>query len=286
MESTFQYKGHNVWFRVEGSGNCTPVILLHGGPGAPSNYLDPLQRLADDRQVIFFDQIGCGRSPALLNENDLNVNFFVEQVETLRIHLGLDGFILYGQSWGGALGLEYYLKYPKFVKGLIFSSPLISTELWLNDMQKLLKVLPENLLTEVQLSAERNDFSSQEYQKAMNIFYENYVSRKLPWSEDILKTFENFGGQVYNSMWGPSEFQPVGLLKNYDRFNELHNITVPTLFIIGQYDEVLPETAKMFQNKVPNSELKIISDAAHLTMQDNTEEDLTAIREFLIKNDL
>ena len=286
MESSFQFKGHNIWFRVEGSGNYTPIILLHGGPGAPSNYLNPLKNLADNRQVIFFDQLGCGRSPAELEESDINVDFFVEQVEALRIHLGLDSFIIYGQSWGGALGLEYYLKYPQFVQGIIFSSPLISTELWLKDMEKLLKVLPENLLTEVQLSAERNDFSSQEYQKAMNIFYENYVSRKLPWSDDILKTFDNFGGQVYNIMWGPSEFQPIGLLKSYDRFNELKKITIPTLFIIGQYDEVLPETAILFQNAVPNSELKIISDAAHLTMQDNTEEDLTAIREFLMKNDL
>ena len=61
--------GGRVWFKVVGTGPGTPLLLLHGGPGAPSYYLEPLSALGNERPVIFYGQLGCGRSDRPSNTN-------------------------------------------------------------------------------------------------------------------------------------------------------------------------------------------------------------------------
>ena len=55
-------EGGKVWYEIAGSGGATPLLLLHGGPGATSYYFEPLRRLGDERPIVFYDQLGCGRS--------------------------------------------------------------------------------------------------------------------------------------------------------------------------------------------------------------------------------
>lgn len=54
--------GGRVWYQIVGSGNATPLLVLHGGPGVPHDYLESLADLADERPVVFYDQLGCGKS--------------------------------------------------------------------------------------------------------------------------------------------------------------------------------------------------------------------------------
>src|SRR5258705_10856193 len=60
-EGYINVDGGKVWYRVTGTGDKTPILVLHGGPGIPSYYLKPLEALGKDRQVVFFDQLGCGK---------------------------------------------------------------------------------------------------------------------------------------------------------------------------------------------------------------------------------
>jgi proline iminopeptidase len=70
-------------------------------------------------------------------------------------------------------------------------------------------------------------------------------------------------------------------MQHYDATKRLPNIKIPSLFICGEYDEARPETTKYYADLVPNSKIKVIKDAAHMTMQDNPEEDLKTITEFI-----
>ena len=124
-EGYTEVKGGEIWYRIVGDSDKTPLLLVHGGPGFPSYYLNPLKELGKERPVIFFDQLGCGRSETEVDSTLMTVDNFVEQLETLRKKLGLEEFYLYGHSWGTMLGMDYYLKYPNRVKALIFASPAL-----------------------------------------------------------------------------------------------------------------------------------------------------------------
>jgi proline iminopeptidase len=279
-EGFINVDGGKVWYRVVGNGNKTPILVLHGGPGAPSYYLKPLSALGVDRKVIFYDQLGCGKSERNNDTTLMTVDHFVEELKTVVQHFGLKEFYLYGQSWGTMLGTDYYLKYPQGIKALILSSPAISIPLWLKDADILLTTLPDSIQNAVRINEQNKTFSAPAYQEAIQVYYQNFVARKLPWSADIDSTFSQLG-QSYQYMWGPSEFTATGSLKTYDQTSRLGEIKVPTLFITGEFDEARPSTVKYYQSLVPGAKFEVIEGAAHITMQDKPEESNRVVIDFL-----
>jgi glycerol dehydrogenase len=271
----------NVWYRIAGRGNNTPLLLLHGGPGISSHYLEPLAELASDRPVIFFDQPGCGRSDRVKDITKVDIPYFVNALEALRQKLGLKQFYLYGQSWGSLLALEYYLEHPEGVKALIFSSPLISTPAWIRDADLLIRTLPPETRDAILKNEAAGTVDSPEYQQAMMVFYERFVARKLPWSDDFQKSMEQMALEIYNHMWGPSEFTVTGLLRTHDRSESLKDIRVPVLYLCGEFDEARPETIRQFHTMTPDSKMHVVPGAAHLTMHDAPGVDAGVIRGFL-----
>jgi proline iminopeptidase len=104
-------------------GRGLPVVVLHGGPGAHHEYLLPqFDALAQDRELIYYDQPGGGRSPVA---RDVAVGW-VEQVadlEALRAHFGIERLTLAGYSWGGLLALLYSLQHRDRIERLALISP-------------------------------------------------------------------------------------------------------------------------------------------------------------------
>src|SRR5205085_774855 len=120
--------------------------------------------------------------------------------------------------------------------------------------------LPDSVqATLVKFESEKK-FDAPEYQAATMAFYNMYMSRRQPWSEDLQKAFGDLNQTVYNYMQGPSEFTITGTLKSYDRTPRLHEIAVPTLFLAGQYDEAVPATVEYYKSLVPGAEIAIIPD--------------------------
>ncbi len=76
--------GGRVWYKIVGSGTRTPLLLLHGGPGAPSYYLKPLAALADERPVIFYDQLGAGHSDHVTDTTLFTIDRFVQELAAVR----------------------------------------------------------------------------------------------------------------------------------------------------------------------------------------------------------
>ena len=112
-EGYINVPGGRVWYRSvgpdSGSEGRTPLLCLHGGPGFTHNYLEPLEALADQRRVVFYDQLGCGRSDRPDDETLWTVERFVEELVQVRAALGLDRLHLFGSSWGGMLAMQYVL---------------------------------------------------------------------------------------------------------------------------------------------------------------------------------
>jgi proline iminopeptidase len=282
-EGFVDVSGGRIWYRVVGSGPGTPLLLLHGGPGVPSVYLKPLEALADERPIVFYDQLGSGQSDRPKDSSLWTIERFVNEVGQVRKALGLNQIHLYGHSWGSMLAASFMLTAPSGVRSLVLASAPMSIPRYARDARDLLTTLPEAARTAIETHERDGSFDSPEYQAAMMEFYKLYLARRQPWSAEIEKTFAELNPDVYVYMQGPSEFTITGTLKDYDISGRLKEITVPTLFTAGEYDEVRPETVRLYQSLVPGSRLAVIENAAHLTMQDEPERYLQVLREFLHK---
>lgn len=115
--------GHEVWTKQVGHGPI-PMLTLHGGPGATHFYLECFEDFLPRDRVRFwyYDQLGCGFSDAPDDTSLWTVDRYRAEVEEVRAALGVERLVLYGQSWGGMLGIEYALAFPERVERLIVSN--------------------------------------------------------------------------------------------------------------------------------------------------------------------
>ena len=115
-----------LFYRIVGAGPDT-VIVLHGGPGLTQDYLAAdLEPLADRHALLFYDQRGTGRSTMVTDSTGLAGDRFAEDVESIRLHFGIDKVTLLGHSWGSGLAVLYAERYPERVSQMILvgSMPL------------------------------------------------------------------------------------------------------------------------------------------------------------------
>ena len=119
-----------VWVKRTGNNPRLKVLLLHGGPGATHEYLEACDSFlpAAGIEYYYYDQLGSGFSDQPADPSLWEVDRFVEEVEQVRVALGLgpDSFVLYGHSWGGILAIEYALKYQRHLRGLVISNMMSS----------------------------------------------------------------------------------------------------------------------------------------------------------------
>lgn len=260
------------------------LVFIHGGPGYPHNYFENMVSLSDIMPVIFYDQLGCGKSDRPSNNSLWNIERFVEELEALRNFYGLESMILNAHSWGTIVALEYALKYPDYVSGIIFESPCINIPLWLRDSNELIAKLNEKTRDVIESTKKNYRFNSAEFISAVSEYYRNYVWHDFPKPELIKYCDENSNYQVYTYMWGPCEFIVNGILKDYDKTDSLCMLTCSVIFTSGEFDEVLPETMSFYQSKCPGSSVKIFKGARHFPhINNHTEYDAT-IREFIEDN--
>lgn len=285
-EGYVNVKGGKIWYRILGEGKQTPILMLHGGPGGTSRSFYQFASLGKDRPLILFDQLGSGRSDHHTDSSLLTVENFVEQIAAVRSALQLKEFYLHGHSWGTALALEYYLKYPSGIKAIIFNSPYFSTALWKADADKLISTLPDSIQLAIKTGEQNHDFESPAYKNANEVFSKNFGIRNTRLTSELDTATYQSNKFIYNYMWGPTEFTATGTLINYDRVQSLKTIKVPTLFITGEFDEARPATVKYFQSLVPNARYVEIEGAGHGTMHDNKTRNLSAINTFLNEVDL
>jgi proline-specific peptidase len=276
-----EVEGGTVRYRVLGEGERT-LVLLHGGPGAGSLYLKPLERLAGhDRRVVTYDQLGCGESDRPADPSLWRADRFVGELEALRARLGLENFDLYGHSWGGMLATDYALAHQAHLRSLVLASTIADAELLKREMARLLQAFPEEIRETLRRHEEAGTTGSPEYEDAIMAVYKVHLCRCDPWPPEVVKTFEDFAMEVYVPMWGPSEFAFDGNLADWDRVDRLREIEVPTLITVGRHDELTPACSRQIHEQVPNSRLVDFEDGSHMTFWEETERYLHVVDDFL-----
>lgn len=276
-----EVEGGVIRFRLLGEGERT-LVLLHGGPGAGSLYLKPLERLAGaDRRVVVYDQLGCGESDRPDDPSLWRADRFVDELEALRVHLGLDELDLYGHSWGGMLATDYALGHQEHLRSLVLASTIADAALLQREMARLLEAFPADLRDTLRRHEEAGTTESAEYADAIMAVYRVHLCRCDPWPPEVEKTFEDFAMDVYVPMWGPSEFAYDGNLSDWNRVDRLHEIRVPTLITVGRHDELTPACSEQIQQEIPHSELVVFEEGSHMTFWEEPERYLDVVDDFL-----
>ena len=271
QEAFIAVDGHRVWTRRVGMashGERLPIVLLHGGPGVPSDYLEPLEALAaDGREVIRYDQLGCGRSDRPDDPSLLKVERFVAELARVREALGLERIHLYGQSWGGMLALEVALAKAEGIASLILSNAPASMPLWVAETTRLRQELPAEVQAVLTAHEQAGTTDSPAYQEAMQVFYRRHVCRIAPWPDCLLRSFEAMEAdpRVYHAMCGPSEFHITGSLRHWDVSDRLGEIRQPTLVIGGRHDEATPAITEALHRGIRGSEWVVLDACSHLS---------------------
>jgi proline iminopeptidase len=279
-EARLAVPGGRIWYKVSGAGNGTPVVLLHGGPGFSSYYLKPFEDLGDDRAVIRYDQLGGGKSDRISDTTMFTIEHFVRELDSLRSHLGYQRWHVFGHSWGTILAMEYYRAHPDRVASLTFGSAVFDAKAYVRRANQLVTTLSDSAQQAIKRADAAQKYGTPDYQNAVGEFYAKYLWRHPP-QADLDSTMATVNEAIYNYMQGPSEFVISGTLKDYDATGFLPQIKVPTLFTVGEFDEVGPELIKGFAAKVPHARYVEFPGSAHLTPWDARDENVKAVRGFL-----
>ena len=286
MEGFVKVPGGRLWYEVKGGDSKgIPLLTIHGGPGVPHNYLETLAMLENERPVVFYDQLGCGKSDRPSDKSLWRIERFVEEIELLRSELGYSEIHLLGQSWGTILACEFALKYPETVKSMVLSGPAMSISRFEGDARRLMKTLSVRSIEAISRAEISGDFTQIDYQEAVSEFYGKFVCRMEPWPECMNEAVAGMGENVYNYMYGPSEFTVTGILKGYDCSSHLGEINSPVLLTCGEYDEATPETTAFYREKFPNAIMKVFEESSHEHHLEKPFEYIEEVRQFLSRTD-
>jgi proline iminopeptidase len=281
----------NVWTKRIGNNPTKKVLLLHGGPGFTHELYEPFEGYFPQEQIEFYyyDQLGSYYSDQPKDVSLWDLDRFVEEVEQVRIALGLDenNFYLFGQSWGGILGMQYALKYQDHLKGLIISNMVASIPEYQKYSDEVLAPqLDPKVLEEIMTYENKEDYTNPRYlELIVQHYYTEHVIR-MPineWPDGFNRSFKHVNPEVYVTMQGPSEFGVKGdaTLKNWDIKDQLHKIIVPTLTIGATYDTMDPKHMEWIASEVQNGRFLLCPNGSHLSQYDDQKNYFKGIINFI-----
>ena len=278
-------EGYKVWTKRFGNAPMK-VLLLHGGPAATHEYMECFQSFFPQACIEFYeyDQLGSFYSDQPEDMSLWTIERFVEEVEQVRVELGLnkDNFILLGQSWGGILAMEYALKYQANMKGLIISNMTADFPKYAAYNATLRAKLRPSLIDSLEVYENADDYQNPIYQDLVfEEFYRKHLCRLKDWPEPITRSFSHFNQTVYEYMQGPSEFVPGGILKEWSVWDRLPELSVPTLTIGAKYDTMNPKEMEEMAGLVQNGRYLYCENGSHLSQWDDQETHMNGVIKFV-----
>lgn len=274
-----------IFFKRYGRPGKTPLVMLHGGPGAGYRYLEGMAlALADEREVILYDQLGCGLSDAPEDPAVYTVARYAEELQRVRDWLGLDRIMLFGNSWGTVLAIEYLTGKPRNgVERLILSGALARVPQAIAGMQRLIDGLPNGKGARLRALEAAGKQNSPEYAAIAQLFYDRHVYRHggktdPAWDATAAVIARS---PAYRIMNGPNEFTIIGSMKAWDRSADLGRITVPTLLTTGEHDEVTLDCHETIRDGIKGSRLVVLPGQSHVTMLEDPKGYAALLRGFL-----
>ena len=274
---------YKVWTKKIGTG-AVKVLLLHGGPGFSHTYLEAMESFLPEAgiEMYYYDQLGVNNSD---QPNDLSlwtVERYREEVEEVRLGLGLADFVLFGHSWGGMLAIEYALKYQQNLRGLVISNMTAGMTAYLRRLNEIKLQLAPELQAELDRLEAAGDYDAPEYVRIMmEELYPLAICRTKPWPEPVTRAFRVMNPQIYNTMQGKSEFVVTGNFKDWERWDRLHEITVRALTLGAEHDTMDPDDLRKMAELMGNAECAICPNGSHLAMWDDQANYFEALLGFL-----
>ena len=275
--------GQKMYWEQSGNPDGLPVVFLHGGPGAGANaahrrFFDP-----DTYRIVIFDQRGAGRSKPFSELTDNTTDHLVDDIETLRRHLGIDRWLIFGGSWGSTLGLTYGIRHPDRCSGFILRGIFLggAEELdWF--MGGIKTVFPEawrdfmGFLPE----QERSEPTEAYYRRLTNPDPAIHLPAAEAWNHyeascSVLKvTFNDTkptgaGAGLALARIEAHYFKNNMFLDDDYLLNNLGAVRdIPAVIVQGRYDMVCPiVTADKLAAAWPKAEYVIVPDAGHSAME-------------------
>lgn len=287
-EGTFE-----VWTKRVGNHPRIKLLLLHGGPGATHEYFEAFDSYfpAAGIEYYYYDQLGSAYSDQPDQPSLWELPRFVEEVEQVRQALGLDreNFFLLGHSWGGILALEYALRYPEQLRGLIISNMMASIPQYnAYARSALMPGMDPEALAEIQRLEAASDVENPRYMELLvPHYYVQHILRLPPedWPDPVNRAFKHINPAIYIPLQGPSELGASGKLVNWDRTAELSQVTVPTLVIGAQHDTMDPAHMAWMARELPRGQHLHCPDGSHMAMYDDQERYFSGLIQFLLDVD-
>jgi proline iminopeptidase len=279
-EGTLTVRGGRIWYKRSGTGTGTPMVLLHGGPGAGSYYMKPFEDIGDDRPIVRYDQLGAGKSDRLTDTTLMNIPRFVEELDSLRRALRIERWFVNGHSWGTVLALEYYKAHPEHVAGIVFGGSVFDWRAYARATDAWTKQMSDSSQRAIAAWKAGGSAETPAFKAATEEFYSKYVWRH-PVKADADSANASFGAEQYNYMQGAYEYVVTGTMKNYDVRAGLPKIAVPVLSTTGEFDEVGPKTVEAHARMIPGARFIRYPGAGHVTTWDARDANVRDVREFL-----
>ena len=286
---------HEIYFEECGSPAGKPVVLLHGGPGGGTNPV--MRRYHDPRiyRIILFDQRGCGRSTPHASLEENTTWDLVEDMERLRIHLGVQRWQVFGGSWGSTLALAYAETYPDRVMELvlrgIFTLRRSELEWFYQDGSSW--VFPDAFEDYVRVipPEERGDMIAAFYRRLTHADPAVQIEAARAWSAWEGKTLSllpdaervrRFSEDHYALAFARIEchyFVNRGFFASDDQLIvDAHRLSgIPGIIVHGRYDIVTPvKIAFDLARAWPEAKLRIVPDAGHAMTEPGIVHELVA----------
>ena len=282
---TIAVPGGKVWFKRVGGGPGLPLLVVHGGPGLPHTYLRSLERLADEREVIFWDQLGCGNSEYPSDPELWTMARSVAEMDAVVRALGLDGFHIFGNSWGGMLALQYALDVTSGAVSLTVSNSAASIPQFAANATRLKSELDAATQSAIDRHEADGTIYAAEYQAAIRTWNETHLCRTRPWPAELEEAFRAMGADIFATMFGYSVFRIVGNIRDWDVVDRLAEIAMPTLLLAARFDEFSPEHMREMHERIAGSRFEFFESSAHMPFIEEPEKFDQVMRNFLGRHD-
>ena len=282
-----------VWTKRHGNNPRIKLLLLHGGPGATHEFFEPADSYlpAAGIEFYYYDQLGSWYSDKPTDSSLWDLPRFVDEVDQVRLALGLDSsnFYLLGHSWGGILAMEYALHHQDALKGLVISNMVSSCPAY-NDYAHnvLMPQMDQEELAEIKDMEAHGDTANPRYMDLLTEQHYVHHVLRMPvddWPDPVVRGFAHINQDIYVKMQGPSELGLSGTLENWDRTDRLHEINVPTLTIGARYDTMDPAYMEMMAGLMPKGRYLFCPNGSHLANFDDQEAYFEGLIDFLLDVD-
>ncbi len=276
-----QIRDVSLFVKIMGQGY--PLVLMHGGPSLDHTTLLPLEPLADQYSLIFYDHRCNGRSEGA-DVSSMTMDNLTADADALRQALGYDQWAVLGHSFGGNVALEYALRYPQNLSRLILMNTC-GDQWWANHNA------PELLA--------KRGFSADTVEAARRFFNGRVtVGEYLPTVMKLIRAYSYHSSFLYHpslmtlamkvGLGPPMKLRPEALIFGYQNMqgwtvmDRLGEIKVPTLVVAGRYDFLFPpEHQAILADRIPDARLELIECAGHNPQVEESDVTVGIIRRFL-----